>query len=251
MSRPVIALAGLTACSGCQLTFLNCEAELPMVAESFSIAYFPMGITGPSLTGTIDVAFVEGAVSTPDNLEALVTLRSKSRYLVAFGSCAQWGGIAAMNNHEPRQDMVEAVYGEGAGEMKTFNPQPLHHFVQVDFAIPGCPPEKSEILAVLGALLRDTFPVFPVYPVCMECRSGEYRCLLIEDGAICLGPLTQAGCNAHCPAVGIACEGCRGPVREANVAGELELLLEKGFTRGEIERRMRRFCPEWNYEQRT
>ena len=250
MTRPVIAIAGLTACSGCQLTFLNCETELPELAEHFAINYFPMGITERAITGPIDVALVEGAVSTPGDLELLLKLRSVSRVFVGFGTCALWGGVAAMNNHESRKSMVEAVYGKTSGGMKTFNPQPFHHFVKVDFAITGCPPEKSELLATLAASLKDNFPVFPRYPVCTECRIRENRCLLIEDNAICLGPLIQAGCNARCPAVGIICEGCRGPVTEANVAADVDLLLEKGFTRAEIERRMRRFYPEWNYEQR-
>lgn len=250
MNRPIIAMAGLTACSGCQLTFFNCEAELPELVGRFHISYFPMGITERAMTGPVDMAFVEGAVSTPGDLELLIKLRSMSRFLVAFGTCALWGGVAAMNNHESRNGMVEAVYGKSTEELQTFKPLPIRHFIKVDFAITGCPPEKPELLATLAALLRGNFPVFPRYPVCMECRNRENRCLLIEDKEICLGPLIQAGCNARCPAVGIVCEGCRGPVTEANVAAELELLLEKGFTREEIERRMRRFCPEWDYEQR-
>ena len=250
MNRPVIAIAGLTACSGCQLTLFNCEAELPELAEHFAVAYFPMGSTEHAIAGPIDMALVEGAVSTPGDLEVLIKLRSMSRFLVAFGTCALWGGVAAMNNHESRDDMVNLVYGNAGTAMKTFNPQPFHHFIKVDFTITGCPPEKPELLATLAALLKGSFPVFPRFPVCTECRTRENRCLLIEDNEICLGPLIQAGCNARCPAVGIICEGCRGPVTEANVAAELELLLEKGFTREEIERRMRRFCPEWDYEQR-
>ena len=155
-----------------------------------------------------------------------------------------------MKNHESRKELAEVVYGHAAGEVLTFNPGPFHRFVTVDFAIPGCPPEKGELLATLASLLRGCFPVFPSYPVCTECRNRENRCLLIEDNELCLGPLSQAGCNARCPAVGIACEGCRGPVTEANVAAELELLLEKGFPREEIVSRMRRFCPEWDDEQR-
>lgn len=251
MNRPIIAMAGLTACSGCQLTLLNCEEELPELAERYILAYFPMGLTERVITGPIDVAFVEGAVSTPDDLEILIKLRSRSRYLVAFGTCALWGGVAAMNNHEARNTLLETVYGKGGGELKSFNPQPFRHFIKVDFAITGCPPEKAELLTTLAALLRGTFPVFPRYPVCTECRNRENRCLLIEDNELCLGPLIQAGCNARCPAVGIKCEGCRGPVAEANVAAELELLLGKGFMREEIERRMRRFYPEWDYEQRS
>lgn len=250
MKKPVIAIAGLTACSGCQLTLLNCEEELPQLAERFQFAYFPMGRSGGDYCTPTDVAFVEGAVSTPDDLETLLQLRSMSRWLVAFGTCARWGGINAMKNHEPRKGLAELVYGDTALAMKTFNPGPFQRFVTVDFAIPGCPPEKGELLTTLASLLKGAFPVLPAYPVCTECRMRENRCLLMEDNEMCLGPLIQAGCNARCPAVGIKCEGCRGPVAEANVAAEMELLLEKGFSREDIVSRMRRFCPEWDYEQR-
>lgn len=251
MNKPRIAIAGLTACFGCQLTLLNCEAELPALAERFAFSYFPMGMSSPDIGGEFDAALVEGAVSTPADINTLVTLRNRSRLLVAFGTCALWGGVAAMKNHEPRTPLLEAVYGSAAPDIVSFNPGPLGRFVKVDFVITGCPPEKGELLATLAALLRGTLPEFPAYPVCMECRMRENRCLLIEDGELCLGPLIQAGCNARCPAVSIKCEGCRGPVAEANVAAELALLLEKGFSREEIANRLRRFCPEWDYEQRS
>jgi coenzyme F420-reducing hydrogenase gamma subunit len=210
-----------------------------------------MGLTGGGIAAPIEVAFVEGAVSTPDDLETLMKLRSCSRFLVAFGTCALWGGIGAMRNGESRKELAAAVYGPAAGNLKTFNPQPLHRFVKVDFAITGCPPENGELLATLAELLRGGFPLFPRYPVCTECRERENLCLLMERNEICLGPLTQGGCNARCPTAGIKCEGCRGPVVEANCAEAMELLLGKGFSRNEIVSRMQRFYPEWNYEQRS
>lgn len=251
MNRPSLAIAGLTACFGCQLTLLNCEAELLEIAEQFVFTYFPMGCSKHDIGGEFSVALVEGAVSTPDDLETLVRLRSRSRILIAFGTCACWGGVAAMNNHLSRESMIASVYGKETQPRGSFNPGPLHRFVTIDFTITGCPPEKGELLSTLAALLHGTLPVFPQYPVCTECRSRECLCLLIERGEPCLGPITQAGCNARCPAVSIKCEGCRGPVTEANAASELEMLQEKGIGRKELERRMRRFYAEWNYGQRS
>jgi coenzyme F420-reducing hydrogenase gamma subunit len=141
------------------------------------------------------------------------------------------------------------VYGAGSG-FESFPPAPFRNFVSVDFSITGCPPEKPDLLALLGALLAGTLPPVPCYPVCTECRSRENLCLLLERNQLCLGPIIQGGCNARCPATGIPCEGCRGPVPEANVAQELELLRERGFDRKEIESRMSRFTPEWDYGQR-
>jgi coenzyme F420-reducing hydrogenase gamma subunit len=258
MIRPRLAIAGLTACSGCQLTLLNCEYELPEIARLFELVSFPMGESGPEPQGAFDVAIVEGAVSTPADLATLFRLRNASHLLVAFGTCALFGGVAAMNNRiSERCELMREVYGEApfdrlstSGGFQSFPPSPFKNFVHVDFAITGCPPEKPDLIALLAALLAGTLPATPCYPVCTECRSRENLCLLLERNELCLGPVIQGGCNARCPATGIACEGCRGPVREANVAQELELLLERGFGREEIERRMSRFTPEWNYGQR-
>lgn len=250
-TRPKIAIAGLTACSGCQLTLLNCEEELPEIAGRLDLVYFPMGQSGNVAQAAFDAAIVEGAVSTPGDLATLFRLRNASRILVAFGTCALFGGVAAMNNRSSaRGELLQQVYGAKGYEYESFPPAPFKNFVSVDFAIAGCPPEKHDLLNLLGALLAGTLPPVPCYPVCTECRSRENLCLLLERNQLCLGPIIQGGCNARCPATGIPCEGCRGPVAEANVAQELELLLERGFDRKEIERRMSRFSPEWNYEQR-
>lgn len=250
MSRPTLALAGLTACSGCQLTLLNCEPELPEILSSFEVRHFAMGGSRPEPGASFDLALVEGAVSTPQDLETLFALRSASRLLVALGTCARHGGVAAMNNLcSQRPALVEQVYGAG-GAFSEFLPSPLTAFTSVDFDIVGCPPEKEDLLALLGAVLAGTVPPTTCYPVCLECRSRENLCLLLERNEPCLGPIIQGGCNARCPATGIVCEGCRGPVQQANVAQELELLLQRNFGREEIGRRLSRFAPRWNYDQR-
>lgn len=252
MTRPKLAIAGLTACSGCQLTLLNCEEELPDIARLFDLVHFPMAESRSDPEAVYDVALVEGAVSTPEDVATLFRLRNSSRLLVAFGTCALHGGVAAMNNQScTREELLLKVYGEEAVSRESFNPARLENFVAVDFCVTGCPPEKHEVIALLTALLAGTLPPFPCYPVCIECRSRENLCLLLEKGELCLGPIVQGGCNARCPATGIVCEGCRGPVREANIAQEMELLLERGFDREEIERRMSRFKPEWSYGQRS
>lgn len=250
MNKRTLAFAGLTACSGCQLTLLNCEREIFELINHFDIAWFPMGVSSRPKCPSFDIAFVEGAVSTPEDLEQLLWLRSSSSHLVAFGTCAMWGGIAAMKNELPRQELLSAVYGRQATVGRSFNPAPFARFVNVDFNIAGCPPEKSELLRTLASLVHGSFPVLPAYPVCTECRNRENRCLLIEDDQLCLGPLIQSGCNARCPAAGIVCEGCRGPAIEANVAAEIDLLAEKGYSREEIVSRLRRFYPEWDNDRR-
>lgn len=248
---PRLAIAGLTACSGCQLTILNCEEELPELVRLFELTYFPLAETGSEPDAVFDAAIVEGAVSTPGDLATLFRLRNASKLLIGLGTCAIFGGVAAMNNRcNTREELLLPVYGEGKKLPESFDPAPLGGFVHVDYTVTGCPPEKHEVVPLLAALLAGTLPPVQHYPVCTECRSRENLCLLLERNELCLGPVIQGGCNARCPATGIACEGCRGPVREANVAQELELLLSRHFSREEIERRLSRFRPEWNYGQR-
>lgn len=250
MSRPTIAIAGLTACSGCQLTLLNCEAELGAILEVVDIRHFPLASDPLPAIPTVDAALVEGAVSTERDLEMLRELRRATPLLIALGTCAVWGGVAAIRNGDERGFLARGVYGD-AVPPGLLVPSPLHRHVPVDFAIVGCPPEKGEILRALAALVRGTLPQLPDYPVCMECRSRELPCLLQDERLLCLGPLTRAGCDARCPATAVGCEGCRGPADEASWVQGRAMLAEHGFPPDIIAGRLRRFCPpeEWPHDQ--
>lgn len=239
MSSPRVGIIGLTGCSGCQLAILNCETELPAMVRLLEFPLFPFAVSGDD-AGPLDAVLIEGAVSSQEEVEMLSSLRARSRLLIALGTCAAWGGMAAIASDKPRDMLVRQVYGRKMRNGQ-FHPQPLSRHVKVDFTLTGCPPEKDEIIAALAGLLHGVFPVFPPRPVCADCRAAENRCLLTADGALCMGPLTQGGCSARCPSRLIPCEGCRGPVDEANADGELSILLEKGQAWEAVERRMGRF----------
>lgn len=245
MRRLRLAIAGLTACSGCQLSLLNCEDELPDLLELFEFHYFPMACTPALLTGEYDAALVEGCLSMPPEKELLLELRKRSRYLVALGTCAACGGVAALRNGEDRELLRQRVYGQSPVASETFEPLPLHSMVQVDAVVTGCPPEKEELLRMLAGLARGALPASTDYPVCTECRMRENLCLLTERNMLCLGPLTLGGCGARCPSLAVPCEGCRGPVPEANLAEALEIYAQKGYDRITVLELLRRFCPEW------
>lgn len=236
-----LAIAGLTACSGCQLTLLNCEDELPGVLEQFDFQFFPMACSPAQLDGEYDAAIVEGCLSMPHEKELLQELRRRSRHLIALGTCAVWGGVAALRNGEDREQLRRQVYGNSPVACATFDPQPLQSIVKVDAAITGCPPEKQELLRLLAGLARGALPIAVDYPVCTECRMRENLCLLTERNELCLGPLTAGGCVARCPSKSVPCEGCRGAVPEANLIEAFEIYAQKGFCRQEVLERLRRF----------
>jgi coenzyme F420-reducing hydrogenase gamma subunit len=246
MKRLRLAIAGLTACSGCQLSLLNCEEELPILLDLFEFSFFPLACSPADLIGEYDTSLVEGCLSMPHERELLLELRKRSRYLIAVGTCAVWGGVASLRNGEDREELRRQVYGQSAIAGGTSDPVPLRSVVTVDADITGCPPEKEELLRLLTGLVRGALPVTIDYPVCTECKMRENLCLLTERDQLCLGPLTRGGCRAHCPSLSVACEGCRGPVPEANVKETLHIYAQKGFTKKTVVGRLRRFCPEWH-----
>lgn len=240
--RPPLKLAWLrfTSCSGCQLMLLDCEESLAALADVIEFDSFPLVTSARGHERNLDLALVEGAVSSPAEVKRLLRLRRQSRLLVAVGACALTGGVNTLVKARQSRSLHD-IYGDQSADWDSFPPQPAHNFVTVDWQIRGCPPERHELQNGIGALLHGGWPGRGVMPVCMECRCGENRCLLEEDHAPCLGPVTHAGCHARCPGVGVPCEGCRGLVPEANRDELAGLLAGFGLPEREIRQRLQRF----------
>lgn len=229
MAEILMAYARYTSCSGCQLMLLNSEEQLAVLATLVDWRGFALVSSAQGADAPVNLALVEGAISTPDELVSLLALRGRARWLVTVGACALTGGVNSLVTVGR-----ETVPG-------TFPPQPVRRFVRVDWEVPGCPPERDELLALLGALRHGGWPGHLECAVCMECRIRENRCLLLEDHLPCLGPVTRAGCRARCPSVGVPCEGCRGDVAEAHRDEMFRLLAEHGLTVRDTRHRLERF----------
>ena len=244
MSKPTVGIFGLTGCAGDQLVILNCEDRLLDLVALVDIRDFVMASSQNDTACPLDVALVEGAVLSRRDAEHLKAIRQRSKILVAVGTCAVWGGVAAIDRGRPRQELLDAVYGETGRAYDSTAAQALHEVVPVDLSLPGCPIEKEQFLEVLASLLNGDPPVTAAFPVCTECRMRENNCLLIDGTALCCGPITAAGCNARCPELRIPCIGCRGPWQDANQSSLLALLQEKGIDRQQLAQRLATFAPE-------
>lgn len=241
MSRkPTISIYGLTGCAGDQLCILNLEDELLDILGAVDIHSFVMAQTG-NAEDHVDIALVEGAVTQPHDEEHLLQIRERCDILVALGSCAVWGGVNALKNDVNRRNLIDLVYGEDNESVEFQTPAPLSEFVKVDFEITGCPVEKHEVVSALASLIHGDLPLIPNYSICHECKIKENRCLLL-DGIFCQGPVCRAGCGARCPTLGQPCIGCRGPVIEANIASQVQILRDKGFSDLDILYRLRTFA---------
>ena len=240
--KPRIGIFGLSGCWGEQIVMLNCEDQLLALVGAVEFADFLGGSSVNDTEGPLAIAFVEGSVGNAREERQLRRIRERAQWLVACGSCACFGGVAAtISDAAAQRETALAVYGPTAEKYDMRPHRPLHDYVRVDVNIPGCPMEKEEFLKVVACLLNGDRPEPVTWPVCAECRMREQECLLLSAHLLCAGPVTTGGCNARCPAANVPCIGCRGPVEEANIASMEAILAKAGFTLDEIQRRLRLF----------
>jgi len=232
--RKKIAFIGLTSCKGCFFEFLLLGRRLLDVFGSVEITNFWMLKEFNDAEGAYDVTFMDGAVSTERERQELLKARERTRFLIAYGTCACWGGVPALRNYA--KDYRKTVYPP-EGNQPQFTSldsvTPIDRHVRVDYYMRGCPVNEDEAFEVIADLLAGKKPREKDYCVCVECKKRETRCLF-KEGRICYGPVTYAGCNAPCPAVKTPCDGCRGPLPDGNLGAEKDLLIEKGVTDDDI-----------------
>ncbi len=213
--RPRVAVHKFSSCDGCQLAFLNLGEDLLTLASRVDLVYFAEA--GPlDIDAEVDVAFVEGSVSTPEDLERIQRIRAHSRVLVAIGACAVSGGIQGLRNTADSATWAAQIYSHPEAIASLAHSTPVSAHVKVDFELWGCPVNSAQVLAVVTALLLGVAPRDNADKVCVECKRLGYPCVLVARGIPCMGPVTRAGCGALCPSLGRDCYGCFGPAENAN-----------------------------------
>ena len=184
-------------------------------------------------------------------------LREKSKLMIAYGSCAYEGCIPGLSNLYNKQATLERAYietestdnkdkvfpqtkykvPEGELTLPEFwnTVKTLRQTVDVDYVIPGCPPEERTTWLALEALVTGELPPkgtvisHNAKAVCDECERKrdvkkikkiyrnyeiipEPEVCLLEQGLLCQGIATRGGCGALCPIANMPCTGCYGPV---------------------------------------
>jgi len=258
-----VALYWAASCGGCEIATLAIGERILQLAEAADIVFWPVAIDAKYKDveemedGSIDACLFNGAVRNSENEHMARLLRQKSKILIAYGSCAYEGCIPGLANFFNARAILECAFLETASTDnggKTL-PQPkfnvpegeldlpvlydtvktLAQVVDVDYSVPGCPPEESATWMALEALISGKLPprgaviAPPATAVCNDCpriknekkvrafhRTYEIvpdpdKCLL-EQGLLCCGVGTRGGCGALCPRAGMPCTGCYGPV---------------------------------------
>ncbi len=179
-----LAIYWAASCGGCEIAILGIDAKILDVDAAFDLVLCPCIADGKvhdieNLPDrSIDVCLFNGGVRTSEQEYMAQLLRRKSKVLVAFGSCASEGGIPGLGNMHDRKSIFDTVYKAGsstaADNPRDLRPQhetqvpegtlslpvfydtlkTLAQTVEVDYYLPGCPPEADKIWAAIEASSR-------------------------------------------------------------------------------------------------
>jgi len=265
--KPKFAMYWAASCGGCEIAVLNINEKILDVDANFEVVFWPVAMDAKYKDveampdKSILLTLFNGGIRNEENEHLAKLLRQKSQILVAFGSCATEGCIPGLANFSNTDQIYEAVYEsvstdnpehirpqyyydmpEGTLHIPVFYPtlRTLDQVVDVDYYMPGCPPESHQIAAVIDLVLKVLNGEAELPPkgsvigagnstVCDECGRKRHvksitkfvrihevdeidpELCLLEQGILCNGPATRSGCNARCPTVSAACIGCYGP----------------------------------------
>lgn len=156
--RPRLATLWLDGCSGCHMSLLDLDERLLEIVQRFELVYSPL-LDVKEFPHAVDVALVEGAVSTEADLRRIRDVRTRTRTLVSFGDCAVTGNVPALRNRIGIEAALAVYESPPTREVPALLPVlPVHQVVTVDYLLPGCPPSADAIFAVLMALLEGRTP---------------------------------------------------------------------------------------------
>lgn len=236
-----VGIYGFTGCAGDQLAIVHSEDELLDFLSSVDVVSFLMA-QRKNQDEELDIALIEGSITTNEQKEKLEKIASKAKIIVAIGTCACFGGVQSMKiGMEDYKERFKRVYGEDRIEaVEPFESLPIDEFVKVDYYILGCPIDKQQFFRTFSRIINGSPPERFAFPVCASCKWKENDCLLLRN-IPCLGPTTSGGCGAICLSYNLPCVGCWGMCEDSNLYSEYRLLLEKGFEKEKILRKMRVF----------
>ena len=266
-SKPKFAMYWAASCGGCEIAVLNTHEKILDLDANFEVVFWPVEMDAKYKDveamedGSILLTLFNGGIRNDENERLAKLLRQKSKILVAFGSCACEGCIPGLANLSPVGEIVHTAFHtlttdnlheiypsisfdvpEGELHIPKLSPilRPLDQVVDVDYYMPGCPPESHQIAAVIDLVIKVVkgeaeLPLKGSVigagdsTVCDECpRARNVKLIkafkriqdvapvdpqlcLLEQGIPCNGPATRSGCNARCPDAGAQCIGCYGP----------------------------------------
>ena len=236
MGTPTIAVHKFSSCDGCQLALINLGEPLLELSQLVEIKHFAEA--GPlDEEAKVDIAIIEGSVSTSKDKLRLQKIRENCTYLITIGACATSGGVQALRNMANANEWIADIYANPSVIDSLDDSTPIKDHVKVDLELWGCPINKRQLLTAIRALLFGVLPEEENDKVCMECKRQQMVCVMVTNNEPCMGPVTRTGCGALCPSVGRDCYGCYGPAENSNTQAMTNRLQGLGLVNDEVARR--------------
>ena len=167
MNKVKLATVWLDGCSGCHMSFLDIDERILALAEKVDLVYSPL-VDVKEFPEWVDVALVEGAVSSDEDFEKIRHIRAHTKTLVSLGDCAVTGNVPSMRDQFPLEQVLNRAYIENASLNQQVpskvvpkllaKVRPVHEVVNVDVFVPGCPPSADLIFSVLCGLIEGRLP---------------------------------------------------------------------------------------------
>jgi [NiFe] hydrogenase diaphorase moiety small subunit len=162
----VVATTSLAGCFGCHMSLLDIDTGLLDMLEIVEFNKSPLTDI-KNFSKRCHVGLIEGGCANDENVHVLKNFREKCDILISFGECAIMGGIPAMRNFVPLQECLEEAYLNGpTSELGADiipahedlpklldNVYPCNEVVEIDYYIPGCPPNADHIWKVVKSIL--------------------------------------------------------------------------------------------------
>jgi len=171
MSKPVIATTALASCFGCHMSLLDIDEKILDLIELVEFNKSPIDDI-KKFTKQCDIGLIEGGCCNSENVEILKDFRKNCNILISVGECAIMGGLPAMRNGIPIQELIDEAYLDGPtvidGNKDKVLPNddelpmlldkvyPCHEIVKIDYFLPGCAPRAELIWEALVALIKGT-----------------------------------------------------------------------------------------------
>jgi NAD-reducing hydrogenase small subunit len=150
-SKIKVATVWLDGCSGCHMSFLDMDERLLELGSQFDLVYSPL-VDFKVYPESVDVALVEGAISSVEDEHKIHNIRKHTKFLIAMGDCAVTGNVPSMRNPFGPEAILERAYREN------ISAQAQIPCVKVDMYLPGCPPSANTFYTVLSDLLAGRTP---------------------------------------------------------------------------------------------
>ncbi|MBF0559840.1 MAG: type II toxin-antitoxin system RelE/ParE family toxin, partial [Nitrospirae bacterium] len=180
--KPKLSMYWASSCGGCEIALVNLNEKILDVDANFDFMFCPClldtkkkDIAAMADKG-ITITLFNGAIRTGENEEMAHLLRKKSEVLIAFGSCSYEGCIPGLSNLHSKESHLKTVFldnptidnpsgiipgaetkvSEGTLHIPVFydRVKTLAQVVDVDYFIPGCPPEPHQIWNVVEAVVK-------------------------------------------------------------------------------------------------